>query len=34
MLVDQSLYGLGSAVDLETEPGEGLGDLAEYLIEP
>ncbi len=34
MLVDQSLYGLGSAVDLETEPGEGLGDLSEYLIEP
>ena len=34
MLVDRSLYGLGSAVDLETEPGEGSGDPSEDLIEP
>ncbi len=33
MLVDQSLYGLGSAVDLETEPGEGSGGPLEDLIE-
>ncbi len=34
MLVDQSFYGLGSAVDLETEPGGGSGDPSEDLIEP
>ena len=34
MLVDQSLYGLGSAVDLETESGEGSGDPSEDRVEP
>ena len=33
MLIDQSLYGLGSAVDLEAEPGEGSADPSKDLIE-
>ena len=33
MLIDQSLYGLGSAVDLETEPGERSADPSKDLIE-